>query len=188
MLAARSALTYIRNPVDLLKLLIAVALVQGGLAMLAYQLPALLIVVWLYAVAVAPTSSLTLVFSADAEDPSLRQFLPMDSLRLLLADAAVPMTLVILVSAVLWLLQPMPVATALLGLVLIGLLTLLMTLCRGSSLIPLTSTRAHGSYGVLAVIGLGLTLGAGLLLGGMLAAVAAGALVVTVLASLVASA
>ncbi|MCL5995139.1 MAG: hypothetical protein M1546_03670 [Chloroflexi bacterium] len=188
MLVARSALTYIRNPIDLLKLLFAVALVQGGLAMLAYQLPALLIVVWLYAVAVAPTSSLTRVFSADADDPSLRQFLPMDSLRLLLADAALPMALVILVSAVLWLLQPVPVMTALLGLVLIGLLTLLLVLCRGSSLLPLTSMRAHVSYGVLAVIGLGLTLGAGLLLGGMLAAVVAGALVVVVLASLVAAA
>ena len=188
MLVARSALTYIRNPIDLLKLLFAVALVQGGLAMLAYQLPALLIVVWLYAVAVAPTSSLTRVFSADADDLSLRQFLPMDSLRLLLADAALPMALVILVSAVLWLLQPVPVVTALLGLVLIGLITLLLVLCRGSSLLPLTSMRAHVSYGVLAVIGLGLTLGAGLLLGGMLAAVVAGALVAVVLASLVAAA
>ncbi|HEY3342496.1 MAG TPA: hypothetical protein VGK81_10780, partial [Anaerolineae bacterium] len=187
MLAARSALTYIRNPIDLLKLLIAVALVQGGLGMLAYRLPALLIVVWLYAVAVAPTSSLTRVFSADTDDPSLRQFLPVDSLRLLLADAAVPMALVILVSAALWLLQPVPVATVLPGLVLIGLLTLLLVLCRGGSLIPLTSMRAHVSYGVLAVVGLGLTLGAGLLLGGMLAAVIVGAFVVAILAPLVAA-
>ena len=188
MLVARSALVYIRNPMELLKLLVAVAIVQGGLVMLTYHLPALLIVVWLYVVAVAPTASLIRVFSADTDDPSLRQFLPVDSLRLLLADAGLPMGLVILVSAVLWLLQPVPATTALLGLVLIGLLTLLLVLCRGGSLLPLTSTRAHVSYGVLAVIGLGLTLGAGLLLGGMLAAVVAGSLVVAVLASLVAGA
>ena len=187
MLVARSALVYVRNPMELLKLLVAVALVQGGLAMLAYQLPALLIVVWLYAVVVAPTSSLIRVFSADVEDSSLRQFLPVNSLRLLLADAGLPLALVTLVSATLWLLQPVPAVTALLGLVLIGLLSLLFVLCRGGSLVPLTSMRAHVSYGVLAVLGLGLTLGAGLLLGGMLAAVVAGALVVALLASLVAA-
>ena len=75
-----------------------------------------------------------------------------------------------------------------LGLMLIVLLTLLLVLCRGSSLIPLTSMRAHVSYGVLAVIGLGLTLGSGLLFGGMLAAVVAGALVVAILVSLVTAA
>jgi hypothetical protein len=47
--------------------------------------------------------------------------------------------------------------------------------------------RAHVSYGVLAVVGLGLTLGAGLLLGGMLAAVIVGAFVVAILAPLVAA-
>jgi hypothetical protein len=188
MLVARSTLTYIRNPIDLLSLLFAVALVQGGLAMLAYQLPALLIVVWLWAVAVIPTSSVVRVFSADTDDPSLRQFLPMDSLRLLLADAALPMALVALVSAVLWLLQPVPATTAVVGLMLIGVLTLLLALCRGGSLLPLTSMRAHVSYGVLAVICLGLTLGAGLLLGGMLAAVFAGALVAAILCSIVSAA
>jgi hypothetical protein len=187
MLLARSVLTYLRNPLDLLRLLIVVALVQGGLVMLAYSLPALLIVVWLYAVAVAPTSSLTQVFSADVDDPSLRQFLPVNSLRLLLADAALPMLLVMLVSAALWLLQPVPLLTLLLGLMLIGLLTLLLVLCRGGSLIQLSAMRAHVSYGVLAVIGLGLTLGAGLLLGGMLAALITGALVALVLASLIAA-
>jgi hypothetical protein len=186
-LIARSALTYIRNPIDLLKLLVAVGLVQGGLVMLSYGLPGLLIIVWLYAVAVSPTTSLTMVFSADVDDPALRQFLPMDSLRLLLADAALPITLVSLVSAVLWLLQPVPVLTALPGLVLIVVLTLLLVLCRGGSQIPLTSMRAHVSYGVLAVISLGVTLGGGLLLGGILAAVIAGVFVLTILASLVAS-
>ena len=185
MLVVRSALTYIRNPLDLLRTLIAVALVQGGLAMLGYQLPGLLIVVWLYAVAVAPTSSLTRVFSSDVDDPFLRQFLSMDSLRLLLADAALPMTLVIVVSAVLWLVQPVPAATALLGLMLAMLLALLLVLCRGGSLVPLTSMRAHVSYGVLSVIGLGLTLGAGLLLGGMLAAIIVGAIVVVIIAGLI---
>ncbi len=186
-LVARSVLTYIRNPIDLLKLLVAVGLVQGGLVMLSYGLPGLLIIVWLYAVAVSPTTSLTMVFSADVDDPALRQFLPMDSLRLLLADAALPIALVSLVSAVLWLLQPVPVLTALPGLMLIVILTLLLVLCRGGSQIPLTSMRAHVSYGVLAVISLGITLGGGLLLGGMLAAVIAGAFVITILASLVAS-
>ena len=188
MLVARSALTYLRSPLDVLKLLFAVALVQGGLAMLAYGLPGLLIIVWLYAVAVAPTASLIKVFSADADDPFMRQFLPMDSLRLLLADAAVPMALVVLASAVLWLLQPVPAATGVLGLVLIGILTLLLALCRGASLLRLTSMRAHVSYRVLAVIGLGVTLGAGLLMGGILAAVVVGVFVIAIFASLIAAA
>ena len=187
MFVVRSTLVYVRNPLELLKLLVAVALVQGGLAMLAYGLPALLIVVWLYAVAVAPTSSLVRVFDADADDPALRQFLPVDSLRLLLADAALPVALVILVSAVLWLLQPVPLVTALLGLVLIGLLALLLAFCRGGSLLPLTPTRARVSYRVLSVLALGVTLGAGLLLGGMLASVVVGVLVAALLASLIAA-
>jgi hypothetical protein len=186
-LVARSALAYVRNPIDLLKLLVVVSLVQGGLGMLAYRLPGLLIVVWLYAVAVAPTSSLTLVFGADVDDPALRQFLPMDSLRLLLADAALPMALVTLLSVVLWLLQPVPLQTALPGCALILVLTLLLVLCRGGSQIALTSMRAHVSYGVLAVISLGLTLGAGLLLGGMLPAVISGALIALILGSLIAA-
>ena len=186
-LVARSALAYVRNPFDLLKLLVVVGLVQGGLGMLAYGLPVLLIVVWLYAVAVAPTSSLTLVFGADVDDPALRQFLPMDALRLLLADAALPMALVTLLSVALWLLQPVPLQTALPGCALIVVLTLLLALCRGGSQVALTSMRAHVSYGVLAVISLGLTLGAGLLLGGMLVAVITGALVALILGSLIAA-
>ncbi len=188
MLVARSALTYVRSPLEVLKLLIAVALVQGGVAMLAYGLPPLLIIVWLYAVAVAPTSALIRVFSADADDLFTRQFLPINSLRLLLADAAVPMGFVGLVSAVLWLLQPVAIEMIMPGLVLIGILTLLLVLCRGGSLLKLTSMRAHVSYGVLAVIGLGVTLGAGLVFGGILAAVFAGALTSAIIASLIAEA
>jgi hypothetical protein len=188
MLVARSALAYVRNPVELLKLLIPVALVLGSLAFLAYQVPALLIIVVLWAVAFAPTSSLTLVFTADADDPFLRQFLAMDSRRLLLADSAFPGLLVFLVGAVLWLVLPMPLEIKFVGLPLAALLTLLLVFCRGASLLPLTPGRARVSYGVLAVIAIGLTLGAGLLLGGMLPALFAGALVAVILASVIASA
>jgi hypothetical protein len=187
MLVARSALAYARNPIELLKLLTPVALVQGILTFLAYQLPPLLIIALLWAVALAPTASLILVFTADAEDAFLRQFLTMDSRRLLLADTAFPAGLVFLANAVLWLLQPLPLETKVIGLPLAALLTLLLVLCRGASLLPLTPGRGRVSYAVLAVIAFGLTLGAGLLLGGILPALAAGALVAVVLSSVIAS-
>ncbi len=184
-LAGRAALAYIRDPLSLLKLGFAVALVLSGLWMLAYQAPLLLIVAWLYGVAVMPTGSLVRVFHADVDEPFLRQFLPVDPLRLLIADAAFPTLLVILASTIVWLLLPVPLAASVTGIAVIVVLSFLLALSRGASLIQITLWQARVSHGVLSVICLGLTVGAGLLSSSMLVAVLAGTMVISVLASLV---
>jgi hypothetical protein len=187
-LAARSALAYVRDPLAVLKLGLAVVVVHSAVLLLAHQMPILLIVVWLWAAAMLPTGSLVQVFSADVDDPFLRQFLGVDTLRLLAADAALPAGLVIAVNLVLWTLQPVPPGAWLPGIALIVLLTVLLALCRGASQVPISPGRARVSYGVLAVICFGLTVGLGLLAGSMAVALVVGLLAAVVMASLVANA
>jgi hypothetical protein len=184
-LAARSALAYVRDPLAVLKLGLAVAVVHSAVVLLAYQMPALLIVVWLWAAAMLPTGSLVQVFSADVDDPFLRQFLGVDTLRLLAADAALPVGLVIAVNLILWTIQPVPPEVWLPGIALIVLLSILLALCRGASQVHISLGHARVSYGVLAVICFGLSVGVGLLMGSMGIALGIGLLAAAVLASLV---
>lgn len=134
-LAARAALTFVRHPM----MLITTALWGAGMTYVAViiitsQLPAQLWIGWLLVAGFVPPIGLLYVFRADLEERFLRQFVLMDHLRLLAADALLPLVALILGALAAWLLQGFPPEISLIGAVFIVLLSLLLALSGAAAL------------------------------------------------------
>lgn len=164
---ARVLLTYLRRPSAALGLLWDIGLIvaacyiltgrsYGRYTMLAaFTQPWL---AWLLVALIRPPRRLVQAFSADVDEPFLRQFLPVDNLRLLLADAAIPGVALGVVDVIVLLAAHAAFATTLLALAFVPALTLLMALCQGMSLVRVTVARVRVPYVWATGIAFGLVL------------------------------
>jgi hypothetical protein len=137
-LLARAGLLYLRRPSLLLwTLLWSAILLQGSFLLVPGSAFAPPSITWLLAVLVAPPRGLLEVFQADAGNQFLRQFLPLDGLRLLLADVAAPLAVLIVSASLAWVAMGASLAVTVTGMVTVALLGALLALCQGISLVQI---------------------------------------------------
>lgn len=90
-LLTRSALSYVRHPLALIAVLAwGFVLTTAAIAIVTGAQPFQVWLAWMLAVGLLPPAGLFRVYRSDVEEPFLRQFLPVDGLELLVADAALP--------------------------------------------------------------------------------------------------
>ena len=166
--AARATLTYARHLTLLWPLARDTGLVVAGCLLIEGRAPAggayglaQPWIAWLFLVVALPPRGLLQAFRTDIDEPFLRQFAPVDNLWLLQADAAPPGGIVMLVAAVLLLIAHAAPAATVTGLVFVPVLTLLLALCQGASLVPVTAARIHLPYAWVAGVLCGLVMVAG---------------------------
>jgi len=166
--AARATLTYARHLTLLWPLARDTGLVVAGCLLLSGRAPAggayglaQPWIAWLFLVVALPPRGLLQAFRTDIDEPFLRQFAPVDNLWLLQADAAPPGGIVMLVAAVLLLIVHAALAATVTGLVFVPVLTLLLALCQGASLVPVTAARIRLPYAWVAGVLCGLVMVAG---------------------------
>jgi hypothetical protein len=100
---SRAALSYIRHPFMLLACFgWGVAMTAFAVEIIVQQLPAQIWILWVILAGIAPPFGLLHVFRSDAQEPFLRQFLPVDGLQLLLADMLFPLITLIAGGLVAW--------------------------------------------------------------------------------------
>ncbi len=166
--AARATLTYARHLTLLWPLARDTGLVVAGCLLLSGRAPtggayglAQPWIAWLFLVVVLPPRGLLQAFRTDIDEPFLRQFAPVDNLWLLQADAAAPMAALMLVAVVVLLIVPGAPAATVTGLVFVPVLTLLLALCQGVSLVRVTAARIRLPYAWVAGVLCGLVMVAG---------------------------
>ncbi len=147
-LVARGILVYLRRPDPLLVLPLWSGLIAQAAGWLVLPGGSAGWLSWLLLVLLAPADGLVSVFSADQSEPFLRQLLPVGNLPLLLADTTAPLALVTLGAMGIWLWPGRLLWPALIGSAAIVLLSLLLILCRGLSLVRVGLLGAQVPYQV----------------------------------------
>ncbi|MBI5668642.1 MAG: hypothetical protein HZC41_11605 [Chloroflexi bacterium] len=171
-LAARAALTFARHPLMLFTTALwGAAMTYVAVIIITNQLPVQLWLGWLLVAGFVPPIGLLYVFRADLEERFLRQFVLMDHLRLLAADALLPLAALILGALSAWLLQGFPAEISIIGVVFIVLLSLLLAL---SGAAALSNRRVLLARVLITAFSFGAVVVAGNSLGLMAALVAAG--------------
>jgi hypothetical protein len=131
----RAGLSYIRHPSMLLtSLLWGAVMTQLVALIIVNNLPVQLWIGWLLLAGIVPPFGLLHVYTADMEEPFLRQFLPVDGFQLLVADVILPLLFLILGAVGVWLLQGFEPQLTSLGILFIPVLAILLTLCGAYSL------------------------------------------------------
>ncbi len=166
--AARATLTYARHLTLLWPLARDTGLVVAGCLLLSGRVPtggayglAQPWIAWLFLVVALPPRGLLQAFRTDIDEPFLRQFAPVDNLWLLQADAAAPTAALMLVAAVLLLIAHGALAATVTSLVFVPVLTPLLALCQGVSLVRVTAARIRLPYAWVAGVLCGLVMVAG---------------------------
>lgn len=186
-LMARASLAAVRHPTILLPLPFWGAALSRGAALLLAWGPTELWVYWLIALALTAPRSLTLWYRGDVEEPFLRQFLAVNALVLLVADAALPLLLLLGGAVGIWVLQPEVPAARLAGIALTLVVGYILVLCQGAGSLPLTASRIRISTTPLALMSIGLVVGVGMLLETLIAPLVLGIAVAVGLSILVAT-
>ncbi|NWG17738.1 MAG: hypothetical protein HXY41_14015 [Chloroflexi bacterium] len=167
-LTTRAALTYLRHPMMLLTSLLWGALMTYvAILLVSEQLPVQIWIGWLLVAGFVPPVGLLYVFRTDLEERFLRQFLLADRLRLLAADALLPLAALLAGALIVWIAQGFAPEVAIVGAALILLLGMLLALSgaaafgnRRVALARFLITAA--GFGVVAVAGVNLGALAGL--------------------------
>jgi hypothetical protein len=154
-LALRGGMAVMRHPAGLVWLLLwAWMMAQAGVWLSQGSIGSLWLS-WFMALILAPDGALTAVFRSDTAERYLRQFLPCDSLRLLLADSAAPLALVVVAGTAFSLLYPATLPVMALRLLLVPTLALLLVLCRGLGQVTVRGIGRRIPYQVCALVGFG---------------------------------
>jgi hypothetical protein len=163
-LVARAALSGLRHPFVLIRpLLWGVVVTRLSVFLLLEHVQVRVWVYWLIAVVITAPRSLVTVFKADTAQPFLRQFLPVNPLQLLLADTALPFLLLLVGTVAAWIRQPAALSIVLDGAGLSVVMAVVIALCQGLSLVPLTAWRIRISSALATGTSFGAVLMAGLL-------------------------
>ncbi|HKC74199.1 MAG TPA: hypothetical protein VKF37_08360, partial [Chloroflexota bacterium] len=163
-LVTRAALSGLRHPFVLVRpLLWGVVATRLSAFLLLEHAQGRVWVYWLIAVVITAPRSLVTAFKADTAQPFLRQFLPVNPLRLLLADTALPVVLLVVGALAAWIGQPAAPSIVVRGAGLSVVLAVVLALCQGLSLVPITAWRIRISSAVATATSVGAVLAAGLL-------------------------
>jgi hypothetical protein len=158
-LATRAALSYMRHPTMLvITALWGAAMSYITVILITNQLPVQLWIGWALVAGFVPPVGLLYVYRADIEERFLRQFLLVDHLRLLTADALLPLVALIAGALAVWLLQGYEPEIAITGATFIAILSVLLALCGAAALTNRRVMLARVlitffSFGVVAVAG-----------------------------------
>ena len=134
-LAARAALSYVRHPF----MLVVCALWGAAMTMVASlivinNLPAQIWIGWLLIAGLTPPPGLLHVFTADAEERFLRQFIPVNGLELLFADVILPLVALAAGAFAVWSQVEVTDEVRAIGILFIPVIGLLLALCGAYSL------------------------------------------------------
>lgn len=162
----RGILSYARHPFMLFTSFAwGAAVTYVAVLIVSNNLPFQVWIGWLLVVGFAPPVGLLHVFSADLEEPFLRQFMPIDGLQLLLADVILPFIALVAggTAAWLWAMQGQPPDVIGVGLLWIPVLAVLLTLCGA---VALTNERVLQtrlmttaiSFGIIMVVGVNISM------------------------------
>jgi hypothetical protein len=163
-LVARAALSGLRHPFVLIRpLLWGVVVTRLSAFLLLEHVQVRVWVYWLIAVVITAPRSLVTVFKADTAQPFLRQFLPVNTLQLLLADTALPFLLLLVGTLAAWIRQPAAPSIVLGGAGLSVVMAVVLALCQGLGLVPLMAWRIRTSSALATGTSFGAVLMAGLL-------------------------
>ncbi len=179
-LVARAALSYVRHPLMLITTALwGAAMTYVAVLVITEPLPVQLWIGWLLVAGLVPPVGLLYVFRADLEERFLRQFVLMDHLSVLAADALLPLAALLLGALAAWLLQGFAAEVTLIGVALIVLVCLLLTLSGAAALsnrrVLLTRVLiTAASLGVMVLAGMGLGPVAALAVGVVIAFILAG--------------
>jgi hypothetical protein len=171
-LTTRAALTYLRHPMMLLTSLLWGALMTYvAILLVGEQLPVQIWIGWLLIAGFVPPVGLLYVFRTDLEERFLYQFLLADRLRLLAADALLPLAALLAGALVVWITQGFAPQVAAVGVVFILLLGMLLAL---SGAAAFSSRRVALTRFLITAAGFGAVAVAGVNLGPLAGLAAAG--------------
>lgn len=169
-LIGRAALSYIRHPGALIAAAVwGFAVTLAAMLIVSGSLPFQVWIGWILFVGLIPPGGLLRVFRSDVEEPFLRQFLIVDGLQLLLADALLPFTALLVGSGIALAFSPLPETALVYAVTAVPLAAALITLLGAWSL---TQRRVLQSRLFGSLFAFGAAAGAGMALGSPLVAAA----------------